>query len=73
MTCTPADIGRGKRCPDNKKEIIEVVETQAFQAAPKHEEGAWGRRVPVSRHNAGFAGAVLNTSTTKTSTPCKSC
>jgi len=58
MTCAPADIGRGKRCPDNKKEIIEAVETQAFPAALKREDGAWGRRVPVSRHNAGFVGAV---------------
>lgn len=58
MTCAPADIGRGKRCPDNKKEITEAVKTQAFRAVLKREDGAWGRRVPVSRHNAGFAEAV---------------
>ena len=58
MACTEADRGRGKRCPDNKKEIIEVVETQAFQVVLKLEDGVWGRRVPAIRRNADFAGAV---------------
>ncbi len=58
MACTEADRDRGKRCSDNKKEIIEIVETQAFQVVLRHEDGTWGRRAPAIRRSADFAGAV---------------
>ena len=37
---------------------VMVIETQVLRAVHKLEDGVWGRREPVSRHNAGFAEAV---------------